>query len=189
MHTDDPEDLLTDDEEALLDEIFSAPTKKELAVAEKTRQLKKYETDAHVNIDPELQEVLNESRAVAMSNFQDMMEVDPQTGAERFKRICDMPRHVAAAISSIKVRQVGRIPLDTVGGDVYDEEGNPVNMGIRTTEVQIKLWDKGKSLDALLRYHGAFEKDNAQKTSSTQEFFDDLVTLIGSNGLPEPGTN
>lgn len=70
--------------------------------------------------------------------------------------ITELDDDVAAAISGIKVRQI-------TGGD--DEVGEII---------EYKIADKNSALEKLMKYLGAYEKDNAQKAKSLQELIDEV---------------
>lgn len=86
------------------------------------------------------QKVLEEMAKIAFSNVQDFYD---ESG--NLKNITDLPRDVAASLSSVKVK------------NKVTENGDSLENWI--TE-EIKLYDKKGQLDTLAKHLGLFEKDN-----------------------------
>jgi len=72
--------------------------------------------------------------------------------------ITELDDDVAAAISGIKVVQMGGKDGEEVAGQV----------------IEYKIADKNSALEKLMKYLGAYEKDNAQKAKSLQELIDEV---------------
>ena len=140
--------------------------------------LKHEDTNANRVEDPDLERVLRELRNLGHSNIadvfkcEDVMEyigVDPETEQDVFKTIqrltvrdiTKMPREVSACIQSVKVTTTPR-------GDV----------------VEVKMYDKQVSLDKLMKFHGAYARDNEQRSDTGNSVMDLLLGAIGSKGLP-----
>jgi len=71
--------------------------------------------------------------------------------------ITELDDDVAAAIAGIKVREI------PIGDD-----------GKLATITEYKIADKNSALEKLMKYLGAYEKDNAQKAKSLQELIDEV---------------
>jgi len=113
----------------------------------------------------ELRLVLNEVRAIGLSNLIDMFEVNAD-GSFQVKRLTEIPREVMAGVKSIKVKR------DRLDGDI-------------TETIEFVMHDKLGALDKLLRYHGAYAVDNSQKQSGSDKMLDMIVGYVGSQGLPK----
>jgi phage terminase small subunit len=104
--------------------------------------------------------------------------LDPETG--NLIPLHRLPRDVAAAVTEIHVKHLRT---------KTDEEGNEIQSEL----VRVK-WDNGDSArDAISKYIGLYEKDNAQRgqvdQEARQEFMKDLFQTISQangRGLPEP---
>jgi hypothetical protein len=70
--------------------------------------------------------------AIAFSDVGDLLELDGS-----LRSLASLPRHVRAAISSVKVTPDGKV-------------------------IEYKFWDKLGALNTIARHLGLFEKDNAQ---------------------------
>lgn len=141
--------------------------------------IKHEDTQLHKVEDPELIKVLNELRALSFSNIADVFEtrsvleyigvdehekdVFQEVRRLTVKDIHTLPREVSAAIQSIKVTA-------KADGDV----------------IEVKLYDKQVSLDKLMRFHGAYVKDNEQLTNehAGDQIFDLLLSSISGHGMP-----
>lgn len=135
------------------------------------------QTDLHRVEDPELERVLNELRAVAHSNIADVFEsqvVREYVGVDEddkevwqsvnrmlVKDITTIPRAISACIQTVKVTH-------KPGGDV----------------IEVKMYDKLVSIDKLMRFYGAYQRDNEQQAKGTEGVMDLLLASIGSQGLP-----
>lgn len=127
--------------------------------------------------DPELVRVIDEIKSIAFANIADLYEhiaVESIVGVDHegeaifssFERltvtdITRLPRHVSAAIKSVKVKRMN-------DGDV----------------IEVVMHDKSTSLDKLMRYHGAYERDNKQQAKGASEVMGLLLSSIGSAGMP-----
>jgi phage terminase small subunit len=87
------------------------------------------------------------------------------TGANELKDIHDWPDEVAAAISSIKIKEL------------RDADGT-----VTGTVKEVKFWDKNSAADKLMKHLGAYEVDNRQK-SPLQDLSRDTLQLIRDNLL------
>lgn len=132
--------------------------------------------------DPDLIRALSEIRALAYSNISDLfshVEHDIIDGIDdqgepivsSFERlsvvdITRLPRHVSAAIKKVKITRRSN-------GD----------------QIEVEMYDKLVSLDKLMRYHGAYERDNAQSAAANQGALDLILASIGGGGLPKPSDN
>jgi hypothetical protein len=122
--------------------------------------------------------VLNELRHIAHSNIADVFQCDEvmeyigvddnekdvyrRTSRMRVRDITTLPREVSACIQSVKV-------TSKLEGDV----------------VEVKMYDKQVSLDKLMRFHGAYIRDNEQlRESASEGIMDLLLSSIGSQGMP-----
>lgn len=139
---------------------------------------------------PDLERTLESLRSIRDSNIQDLFYID-EHGHERNHRISDLPESVAKSISSVKVTQVKPARLKPGSTEtLYDADGEEVMVVEQTTQIEIKFWDKNNANDKLMRYHGAYKKDNEQVQPTTGE---DMLTLLvdmaGAAGLPQPENN
>ena len=132
---------------------------------------------AHQVENPALTRVLDELQSVAYANIADFFEhaqasvitgIDDEGeaivgGFERLalKDITRLPRHLSASVKKIKCT---RKPT----GDV----------------IELEMVDKLSALDKLMRYHGAYERDNAQTAAGVSTTMDFLLSAIGGGGLP-----
>jgi phage terminase small subunit len=121
-------------------------------------------------------------RAYARRAYFDPRQLfDPETGD--IIPLHRLPRDVAAGVTKIKVKR-----LKT---RMEDGEEGPVIIEPEIIEI---TWDTGdSSRDAISKYQGLFEKDNAQRgqvdQEARQEFMKDLFQTISQangRGLPEP---
>jgi hypothetical protein len=98
--------------------------------------------------------VLEEQAHIAFSNAQDLID-----DKGNLIGINDLPRHVAAAISSIEVDEYGK--------------------------TKVKFWDKNAACTTLLKAAGAFEKDNRQKGSAAVEALVEALRgkVVGVGGI------
>jgi phage terminase small subunit len=122
------------------------------------------------NLDITIGRVLRERAKLAFFNALDMFNPDGT-----MKPITEISPDVAAALSGVDIKS-------TVG-----EDGQPAQI------LKFKNHDKNKALDALDKYLGLYEKDNAQRgqvdQEARQEFMRDLFQTISQangRGLPEP---
>jgi phage terminase small subunit len=122
------------------------------------------------NLDITIDRVLRERAKLAFFNALDMFNPDGT-----MKPITEISPDVAAALSGVDIKS-------TVG-----EDGQPAQI------LKFKNHDKNKALDALDKYLGLYEKDNAQRgqvdQEARQEFMRDLFQTISQangRGLPEP---
>ena len=118
----------------------------------------------------ELRVVLDELKAIGLSNLIDLFEHNPFTGSLQVKKLEDIPREVMAGVKSIKVKR------DRLDGDLYET-------------VEFTMHDKPGALDKLMRYYGAYAQDNAQKKSPGEEMLEMVMSFIGSNGMPKIDDN
>jgi len=126
------------------------------------------------NLDITIDRVLRERAKLAFFNALDLFNPDGT-----MKAITDIHPDQAAALSGVEIKS-------TIG---VDGEGNPQPAQI----LKFKNHDKNKALDALDKYLGLYEKDNAQRgqvdQEARQEFMRDLFQTISQangRGLPEP---
>lgn len=149
----------------------------DVIVAMQELLLKHESTSLHKVEDPDLERVLRELRTLAHSNIADVFqcetvseyigldanenEVWQKSQRLTVKDITTLPREISACIQSVKV-------TSTAKGDV----------------VEVKLYDKQVSLDKLMRFHGAYVKDNEQINAGNEGVMDLLLVSIGSTGLP-----
>lgn len=138
---------------------------------------------------PDLEQTLATLRSIRDSNIQDLMYVD-NNGQEQLHRLTDLPRHITASIASVKVRQVQRRGVRTGAETLYTEDGEEVIVNDQVVDIEIKFWNKNDAADKLMRYHGAYKKDNEQVTPNTgDEMLGLLVDMAGAGGLPQPKSN
>ena len=116
---------------------------------EASRQLKKQEVKDYI---AELQKairdrlfisadrVISEVASVAFANIKDFVN-----GENRVLELKHLPRHITAAVKSIKTR----VTIDA--------------NGIETIHTELSLHDKPDQIDKLMKHLGMFEKDNEQK--------------------------
>ena len=140
--------------------------------------LRHEDTQLHKIEDPDLVRALDEIKYLAHSNIADMYESsehmeyvgiddderDVYKPVKRLtlKDITTLPREISACIQSVKV-------TSRIDGDV----------------VEVKLYDKHPALDKLMKYHGAYVKDNEQQRPSDQGgIMNLLMASIGSQGMP-----
>jgi len=150
-------------------------------------------TSLHVVESPELEKTLKTLRHIRDVSIKDLMQVD-EHGNEHMIQISDLPDEVAAAIASVKMKinhrgRVGRKGNAPVYETLYDEDGEEVLVADHLVEIDIKFWDKLSAADKLMRYEGAFERDNEQKKTKPEEMMDMLIELAGADGLPTPTDN
>ena len=140
--------------------------------------LRHEDTQLHKVEDPDLVRALDEIKYLAHSNIADLYESsehmeyvgiddderDVYKPVKRLtlKDITTLPREISACIQSVKV-------TSRIDGDV----------------VEVKLYDKHPALDKLMKYHGAYVKDNEQKAPGDQGgIMNLLMASIGSQGMP-----
>ncbi len=126
------------------------------------------------NLDITIDRVLRERAKLAFFNTLDLFQSDGT-----MKPITEISPDVAAALSGLEIHAAMGV----------DSDGNPAPAQI----LKFKLPDKNKALDALDKYLGLYEKDNAQRgqvdQEARQEFMRDLFQTISQangRGLPEP---
>lgn len=137
----------------------------ESALAQMQELVNKHELEGLNRLEnKELRMVLDEVRAIGLSNIIDMFEGD-EYGNIRVKKLVDIPRSVMAGVKSIKVKR------DRLDGEISET-------------VEFIMHDKLGALDKLLRYHGAYAIDNKQKQSPQDKMFDMIVSYVGTQGLP-----
>lgn len=162
-----------------VDESVSSP---DVVRAMQQLLLKHEDTQLNRVEDPDLARVLAELRNLAHSNIADLFECEEvmeYIGADnddegiyknatrlKVRDITKLPREITACIQSIKV-------TNKPDGDV----------------VEIKMYDKQVSLDKLMRFHGAYMRDNEQNSNKTQGVMDLLLSSIGSQGMPTIANN
>jgi len=141
------------------------------AVLEEIQRLKAEKTGT---LDITIDRVLRERAKLAFYNALDMFRPDGT-----LKPITEIDPTLAAAIAGLEVHS----SMDV------DSGGNPKQAQI----LKFKLPDKNKALDALDKYLGLYEKDNAQRgqvdQEARQEFMKELFQTISQangRGLPEP---
>ena len=161
-----PDDYLIDDEET------------DVVQAMQQLLLKHEDTQLHRVEDPDLVRCLDELRGLAHYNMADLYEsgeVMECVGVDEedndvfkpifrltLKDITKLPRHISACIQSVKVTK-------TRGGDV----------------VEVKMHDKHPALEKLMKYHGAYQKDNEQQRNDDNAgVMNLLMASIGSQGMP-----
>ena len=141
--------------------------------------LRHEQTDLHRVEDPDLKRVLNELRGIAYSNIVDIFKSEQvmqyigvdDKGKDVYSTktqitvadLHDLPREVTACIQQIDIRP-------TPEGDV----------------IRVKMYDKQIALEKLMKFHGAYFRDNEQQAKDQQHsVMDLLLASIGSDGLPE----
>lgn len=169
-------DAVLDDMLAMLEEPVAA-SESDAVEAMQELLLRHEQEHLHEVEDPGLVRALDEIRSIAHSNIADVFEhvaVESYAGVDdegevitsSFDRlqvsdITKLPRHVSAAIKEVRVER-------RADGDV----------------ITVKLYDKLVALDKLLRYHGAYERDNAQRAKGATGVLELLMSSIGAAGLP-----
>lgn len=139
--------------------------------------LKHEDTQLHRVEDPDLERVLKELRNIAHTNIADVFKSEEvmeyigedADGAAVHRKVTrlgvrdldTLPRDITACIQSIKCTSTPR-------GDV----------------IEVKMYDKLVSLDKLMRFHGAYMRDNEQQSKKSDGIMDLLLASIGSSGLP-----
>lgn len=139
--------------------------------------LKHEDTQVNRIEDPNLVRVLEELRTLAHSNIADVFECEQvmeyigeddndegiykSISRLKVRDLSTLPREVSACIQSIKVSS-------RASGDV----------------VEVKMYDKQVSLDKLMRFHGAYVRDNEQQGDQNKGVMDLLLSSIGSQGMP-----
>ena len=141
--------------------------------------LKHEKTDLHRVEDPDLERVLAELRNIGHSNIIDVfssetvMEYigvddngnDVYNNRQRItiKDLHDLPREVTANIQQLDVK--------------HGPEGDTI---------RVKMYDKQIALDKLMKFHGAYARDNEQQAKDHNHgVMDLLLASIGAEGLPE----
>jgi len=160
------------------------PVKDESDVVQAMQQLllAHEDTQLHRVEDPDLVRVLDELRMLAHSNIADVFtceevleyigkdedenDIYEKTKRLRVQDITQLPREVSACIQSVKVTS-----------------------GPKGDTVDIKMYDKQVSLDKLMRFHGAYMRDNEQQGVSNDNIMDLLLSSIGSQGMPTIDNN
>lgn len=124
--------------------------------------VRKHEREtAHLVENAELDIILSEIRAVALANIVDLFET--RGGAMYIKDLESLPRHVSAGIASIQVKR------DKIDGEIFEI-------------IDFKMHPKMPAANMLMRYHGAYEKDNEQRGVDSMDM---LLSYIGGSGISE----
>ena len=141
--------------------------------------LKHEKTDLHRVEDPDLERVLKELRNIGHSNIIDVFTAenvmqyigvdddgnDVYNNRQRItiKDLHDLPREVTACIQQLDVK--------------HGPEGDTI---------RVKMYDKQIALDKLMKFHGAYMRDNEQQAKDHNHgVMDLLLASIGAEGLPE----
>ena len=175
-----PEPIDGPHEEDVVPLIAIAPDEGEegdVVVAMQELLLRHEQTSLNRVEDPDLERVLQELRGIAHSNIADIFEMrvvseyigldnDEQEIWQQVERLCPkditrLPREISACIQSIKITRKPE-------GDV----------------IEVKMYDKQISLDKLMRFHGAYVRDNEQVADANRGAIDLILSSIGSQGLP-----
>ena len=166
------------DPDAVHDHLVEGSEEPDVIQAMQQLLLRHEDTQLHKVEDPDLVRALDEIKYLAHSNIADMYESsehmeyvgiddderDVYKPVKRLtlKDITRLPREISACIQSVKV-------TSRIDGDV----------------VEVKLYDKHPALDKLMKYHGAYVKDNEQKAPGDQGgIMNLLMASIGSQGMP-----
>ena len=146
-----------------------------------TEQMLMEHRDEHADayVDRDTRRLVSELEAVAFANIADLYEgrqIFEQCGFDDegepeyqlmdrilLKDFTKLPREVTAAIKDIKIKR--------------ERSGDTV---------EIKMHDKLGSIDKLMRFHGAYARENEQKKSSVDSFLDSLLGAVNAQGLPVP---
>ena len=172
--------------QAMLDELDAPqpqpqpePTTESDAVQAMQQLLLKHEkSDLHRVEDPDLARCLSELRTLAHSNIIDVFQSEQvmeyigvdDNGKDVYntrqqmsvKDLNTLPRELTACIQQIDIKP-------TPDGDI----------------IRIRMYDKQIALDKLLRFHGAYKRDNEQQANDQNHgVMDLLLSAIGSDGLP-----
>ena len=113
----------------------------------------------------DLSRVIQELASIAFVNLKDidvLNNIDTQ-GRMKARIMEELPDYQAAAVQSIKIKGVNGSPNAWV--------------------TEIKLHDKNKALEMLMRYMGAFEEDNRQLVSDPIK---NILEHVAQRGLPTP---
>lgn len=193
--------MMTEDEEldALLadfEAFESGEEEEELSMEEQVALMRQSvieneKESLHLIESPELEKTLQVLRDIRDVTIKDFMEVDKH-GNERAIPITELPDNVAMGVSSIKMKinHRGRVGKGKpIYETLYDAEGEEVLVADQVVELEIKLWDKNAAVEKLMRYEGAYEKDNDQKKGAADEMMDVLVEMAGAGGLPTIAKN
>ena len=132
--------------------------------------LRHEQSDIHRVEDPDLARCLAELRTLAHSNIMDVFESeqvmeyigvddkgeDVYHARQRLsvKDLTSLPREITACIQQIEVKP-------TADGDI----------------VRVRMYDKQISLDKLMRFHGAYVRDNEQINDNSQNGGNGFTTL------------
>lgn len=107
-------------------------------------------------------QVLDETARIALADIAEAF--DPVTGD--MLPIHLMPKHIRAAISSVKITEKReRDP---------DDPQRLLTYAVK----EIKFWDKNSAAERMMKFFGAFEKDNKQKTGLTVVLSGDDADLL-----------
>lgn len=145
-------------------------TMQELLLAHEDTQVNRVE-------DPDLVRVLGELRGIAHSNVADIFQCEEVL---TYIGLDENEKEIYESTSRLKVRDITKLPRE-VSACIQTVK---VTSGPKGDTVEVKMYDKMVSLDKLMKFHGAYVKDNEQTQNSNGNILDLLLSSIGSQGMP-----